>query len=296
MAKVTWDKAKETADSYKSGGMFLRLADDGEKFVGAFVGEPCVRELFYDEKTKTYEKYSPAHKEAGKKPSAKFSINVYQPAKKGEKGAEPRACRIFEMSAITFKDLLKVKEKYGLDKWMFEVSREGKKGSSKTTYHILPEEKLSAEEREEIEALIGGKEEGWQLHDLDEVIAGASDDDDDKTDLGSADKKKSKPESKPETKAETKSETKSETNGHTNGHTNGATNGTSSSGDVIAGERATELMARLKVRPQEEIQAFLKEFGVKKVKEVPAKDADRAFAFLAQLEGVGEAASDDPFA
>jgi hypothetical protein len=43
-----WDRAKEMADRHAgTGGIFVRLANDGDKVVGVFCGEPDAREVHW---------------------------------------------------------------------------------------------------------------------------------------------------------------------------------------------------------------------------------------------------------
>jgi len=49
--------------------------------------------------------------------------------------------KVIEGDPIWFKDVLRVRNKYGLDKWLFEIERHD--NNTKTTYTILPEEKIS---------------------------------------------------------------------------------------------------------------------------------------------------------
>jgi len=157
-----WDQAQGLVDKHSSGagGLFVRLANTGDKIVGCFVGDPHAREVHW-----TGERYEECSgdgcslcAETGKRPSLRVSMNFYLP---GE-----RALKIIEGGVTWFKDLLKVRDKYGLDKWAFEVERHGDAGDPKTTYTILPDEKLTAEQREEIAAL--------QLHDLAKSTSGDS--------------------------------------------------------------------------------------------------------------------------
>jgi hypothetical protein len=83
----------------------------------------------------------------------RVAINLYVPAEK--------ALKVYEMGTVVFKDLLKVRGKYGLEKWAFEIERHGAKNSNKTTYTILPEHKLDDAMQEEIAQL--------ELHDLEKV-------------------------------------------------------------------------------------------------------------------------------
>ena len=161
MSNSAWDQAQGLADKHGSGsgGLFVRLANNGDKIVGSFVGEPFAREVHW-----TGERYEECGGEGceycaeGKRPSLRVSMNFYATA--------DRALKVIEGGVMWFKDLLKVRDKYGLDKWTFEVERHGDAGDPKTTYTILPDEKLTKEQQKEIEDL--------RLHDLAKVASGDS--------------------------------------------------------------------------------------------------------------------------
>jgi hypothetical protein len=63
-----------------------------------------------------------------------------------------------------FKDLVRVRDKYGLDKWAFEIQRHGAAKDPKTTYSILPEHQLTPEQQGAYQALA--------QHDLQRLYAG----------------------------------------------------------------------------------------------------------------------------
>jgi len=157
-----WEQAEELTKKHaEQGGIFVRLANNGDKVVGAFCGEPFAREVHW-----TGERYAECtgegcpHCGAGKKPSLRVMLNFYVPAE--------NAMKIYEGGTRWFKDLLKVRGKYGLDTWLFEIERHGEAGSTKTTYSILPEVKIDAELRARLDAaephdlasLTGGDEGG----------------------------------------------------------------------------------------------------------------------------------------
>ena len=71
---------------------------------------------------------------------------------------------MIEGGTAWFKDVVKVRDKYGLERYAFEIERHGAAGDTKTTYTILPDERLTEEQRAEVAAL--------QLHDLGKVLAG----------------------------------------------------------------------------------------------------------------------------
>jgi len=149
----SWDKARTLADKHASqGGIFVRLVNDGDKIVGVFCGEPFAREVVWTgERYETYDAANKAH--ADKRPSLRVMLNFYVPAEK--------AMKVIEGGTVWFKDVLKIRDKYGLDKWLFEIERHGEAGSPKTTYSLLPEEKLTDELRDEIAAC--------ELHDLERL-------------------------------------------------------------------------------------------------------------------------------
>lgn len=143
-----WDAASKRQK--ESGGKFLSLKDDKDFFVGAFVGEPYVRETFYNKTTNKTEDYTDAHKARGDAPKAKFMINVWTP--------NDEQMHVYEMNAATFGDIVNCKEKYGLETSFFEVKRIGKKGDTSTRYAVLPDKPITPEQLAKIKAA--------KLHDL----------------------------------------------------------------------------------------------------------------------------------
>lgn len=154
----TCQKASELEKAFRNGKVganlgriFVYLANDGDKVVGAFCGEPFPREVVWT--GERYETYDPdVH--SGKQPSLRVMLNFFVPAE-GE-------MKVIEGSTVWFKDVLRVRDKYGLDKWLFEIERHGEAWDRKTCYTILPEAKIDAEMRDEI-ADIG-------LHDLASLV------------------------------------------------------------------------------------------------------------------------------
>ena len=157
-----WDHAQGMADKHSGSGsgLFVRLANNGDKIVGAFVGEPYAREVHWGG-----ERYEECPAEGcgfcgeGKHPSLRVSMNLFVPADGDVK--------IIEGGVTWFKDLMKVRDKYGLGKWMFEIERHGEAGDPKTTYTILPEEQLTKAQLKELD--------GLRLHDLPKVVSGGED-------------------------------------------------------------------------------------------------------------------------
>ena len=224
-----WEMATTMADKHaNSGGIFVRLANNGDKIVGAFCGEPYAREVIWTgERYEQFDENNSAHQ--GKRPSLRVMLNFYVPAE--------GAMKVIEGGTVWFKDVLKVRDKYGLDKWLFEIERHGDAGDPKTTYSILPEEKLDDEMRARIAAA--------EAHDLKSIGAG---NDEDAGSKGSTTTKKS-----------------------------------SNAAGPIDPRVAGDLVAKLKALPRSDVDAFLAEFGVQRVRDLEAKHETSARAFIDQL-------------
>ena len=226
---TAWEMATTMADKHaNSGGIFVRLANNGDKIVGAFCGEPYAREVIWTgERYEQFDENNSAHQ--GKRPSLRVMLNFYVPAE--------GAMKVIEGGTVWFKDVLKVRDKYGLDKWLFEIERHGDAGDPKTTYSILPEEKLDDEMRARIAAA--------EPHDLKSNGAGNDED------TGSK------------------------------GPT--ATKKSSNAAGPIDPRVAGDLVAKLKALPRSDVDAFLAEFGVQRVRDLEAKHETSARAFIDQL-------------
>jgi hypothetical protein len=207
----SWDRAQSLAEKHK-GGIFVRLQNHGEKIVGAFCGDPFAREVVWTgEAYERYDENDPNHR--GKRPSLRVSLNIFVP---GE------GMKIIEFGTRAFEQVLKCRDKYGLDACCFEVERHGAKGDPKTKYSIMPDRKIDAALRAEIDAA--------ELHDL--ARMGSAEDEDGPID------------------------------------------------PAIAND-LSNLLRRL---PRSALDAFLEAFDVVRVKELRAKDEERARAVLRDLE------------
>lgn len=271
-----WKTAKETAESHKGGGIFARLENDKDKFVGVFCGEPHTRELYYDEKSGKYETFTEEHKKANKKSQPKFSLNVYIPSED--------AMKVTEVSIVTFKDILKSMDKYGtttvkgreIFNAALEVERQGKKGDKKTSYSVLFEAISPASPM--VDDAMREKIMGHELHDLAKVVEKA-DDSDASTDMNSHKKEEKKADAPP------KEEKKAD-----------APAPAAAAPAAMASDDITVIAQRLKAGPAENVPKFLSRFGIQKIKELKAADRDAAFAFVDELEGKTAAKPVDPFA
>ncbi len=174
-----WEDTDKRAKESAGSGIFVRLEEDGDKFVGAFIGDPYPQELFWDQKEGKYVPYTAEHEKRKDKMTLRVSLNVFVIAENGEKLTKPTVS-IFEMNATTFRSVVKVRKRYGFEKTYFEVERSGKKKDPNTTYSVLPDEPIEPAELEAIKKL--------KLHDLAKKARGESsdggEDDYDKTDSG----------------------------------------------------------------------------------------------------------------
>ncbi len=225
---TAWEMATTMADKHaNSGGIFVRLAANGDKIIGAFCGEPYAREVIWTgERYEQFDENNSAHQ--GKRPSLRVMLNFYVPAE--------GAMKIIEGGTVWFKDVLKVRDKYGLDKWLFEIERHGDAGDPKTTYSILPEEKLDDEMRARIAAA--------EAHDLKSIGTG---------------------------------------NDEGDGRSSTSTKKSSNAAGPIDPRVAGDLVAKLKALPRSDVDAFLAEFGVQRVRDLEAKHETAARAFIDQL-------------
>jgi len=266
MAKDPWETTADKVDENASGGKFVKLEDDEDLIVCAFLGAPLARELFFDKKQETYVPFTEEHAKRKDRMTLRIAFNVYV-IKEGNgedvnEVANPEV-RILEVSSQTYKSVMKMRKKYGFEKYYFEVQRHGKKRDTKTTYSITPDEDIEADDLEAIK--------GLDLFDLDKEVGGS--DGDEKDEFDSYDEKK-------------KSKGKS-------GKSKKADDGD----DSIDTDDAAQLVARLRKVPKDKLQAFLTKFGIGKVKTLKKKDLDAALAFVDELEGKGsDDEEEDPFA
>jgi hypothetical protein len=227
---TAWENAKKLADKHvAAGGIFVRLQNDGDKIVGVFCGEPYAKEVYWDG-----QKYSDVPPEgAPAKPSLRVSLNLFVPAE--------GAMKVIEGGTGWFKDLLEVRDKYGLEKWSFEIKRRGKKGDPKTKYSILPDAPVDDAMRARIAAA--------GLHDL--------------AAMG----------------------TTSESEGD-------APQPATAASSTIDEDTARQLVDRLRPLPREVAHAFLAEFKIGRIRELPSSELPRALRFI---EARQQPTERDPF-
>ena len=247
MTQSKWQQTEEMAKRHEQGGAWLKLSNDSDKAVVVFLGEPHPREVCFVEGK--YVLFDDKQKAAGQKSVLRvaFSVALY----------DSREVKVFEQGVMFFKDLVRVRDKYGLDKWAFEIERHGAAKDPKTSYSILPERQLTPVEQKEFQAL--------ETQDLEKLYSGEVEGNDES--LDSYDRKD---EPKPT--------------------------------GPIDPKLAQSIAASLKALPRETVDKFLQKFGVKRVKDVPAAETQRAKALLKELvadaasAGSNDSGDVDPFA
>jgi hypothetical protein len=135
-----WDDAeKESENAPDSTGMFLQLTEDGQTVVVAFVGEPKPVKVFWN--GKGYEDYDENKHD---KYSLRVKMNVFN--------EKTNSMQIFDMNNKTFKTVLALRKKYGLQGKLYEVKRNGAKGDPQVVFQILPERDAEPELLKRIES------------------------------------------------------------------------------------------------------------------------------------------------
>jgi len=245
MSMNSWDVASRLADKHANqGGLFIRLTQNGDKVIGVFCGEPFARELVW-----TGDRYEPYHPSThtDKRPSLRVMLNFFVPAEDDMK--------VIEGGTVWFKDVLKVRDKYGLDQWLFEIERHGDAGDPKTTYSILPEERVDEPLQRRIQEV--------GLHDLAHFAHGER--------------------SPSGVEAHSGATSPPGATGVSGPASVELTQG-GRSGNLIDPRVAGELVARLKQLPRAEVDSLLSQLGVRRVRDLRASDVSKATQRLEQLE------------
>lgn len=125
-------------------GRYLKF-DDGDNHLLVFLGNPHIREVYWDGTT-----YHPWKEGCGKPKDLKTSMNVAIVELVDGKYVF-KAIKVLENSKTFYKNVAKMDAKYGVDNQIFEVERTGQKAKD-TTYTILPEAAISPELRATLDA------------------------------------------------------------------------------------------------------------------------------------------------
>jgi hypothetical protein len=236
-----WAQTAELAKRHDTGGQWLRLQNDGDKTKVVFLGEPYPREVYFVDNK--YHLASPSLRAEGHRVSLRIAFAVAL--------LDTREVKVFEQGLGFFKDLLEVKEKYGLDRWAFQIKRIGAAKDPKTKYSILPERQLSPDEHALFRSL-----RAPNLRDL-------------YTDGPSA----------------SGTQATGATNTTPHGTAAGGATSPSFAGapTFIDPHTGQQLVGALKMLPRESIDRFLAHFGVPQIKLVPAARTEEARYFVEAL-------------
>jgi hypothetical protein len=233
MENSMWAQTMEMAKRHDGGGQWLRLQNDGDKVKVVFLGEPYPREVcFVDNK---YLIATDSLRAEGHRVSLRIAFAVGL--------LDTREVKVFEQGVGFFKDLIQVKEKYGLDRWAFEIRRAGAAKDPKTKYTILPECQLTPDQQAVFR--------GLRLPSLRDLYSDA-------TPVTGT----------PSTGAASTARSAA---------------GAASVGGFVDAHTAQQLAAALKMLPRESVDRFLAHFAVQQIRAVPSERTEEARYFVEAL-------------
>ena len=148
--------AEMNGEHATSKNIFIRLANNGDKVVGVFCGDPFPNEVVWN--GERYETFDPEI-HTDKPPSLRVMVNFYVPAE--------HRMRVVEGGLTWFQSVVRVRDEYGLDKRLFQIERHGQAGDPLTVYAITPKDEITIALQREIAAA--------GLHDLAALVAGRGD-------------------------------------------------------------------------------------------------------------------------
>jgi len=88
-----YDEAIKASEADKGGGKFVALKNDKDKTVGMFVGEPATINQVFNKATNRYEQFTEAHVKAGLEPKPSFVYNFFEIGYNLKVGGEKVAAR-----------------------------------------------------------------------------------------------------------------------------------------------------------------------------------------------------------
>lgn len=312
--KGSWDVTEQAMEN-QGGGTFLRLENDGDKAVGAFCGPPFVRERCFNEKTNAYEEWNAAAQAAGRKKQTRYAMNFYATSIKGKPINE---MRVFDMNFATMTTVIGLRDKYGVGRSLFEITRHGAKGDTKTTYQILPDQNITPEQSAIFGTPVPNDRNAWTegtvpLIDLEEATAR----DEDAAVADDVKKDNKKPAAAKPATPPPAANTANGTNGHAApapatpattpaaasgvmpaaAPANGAAPPTGAHAPLISKEAVAVIIDRLKpIDPEKGIKLFMTKFPyARKVSELHASDEVAAVTLANQIANPTPPAVEDPF-
>jgi hypothetical protein len=142
MSVASGSKAVGELVKKHAAGKFIKLAADGDSVVIAFVGDEYAFETVWTGGRTEF--YDP-DKHKNLDPSLKITWNAFVPA--------TGKMMIFPCNSTTYQKIIQCRDKYGLDRKLFEIKRQGAKGDTNTTYSVMPDADLTKQERADIDKL-----------------------------------------------------------------------------------------------------------------------------------------------
>lgn len=136
-----WDELEKNIKE-GGGGKFTRLKNDGDRIVGIFSGEGEFEEKYWDEKEKKFLPYTEELRAKGAKVNSSYTFN-FLIIGRGDAANAPKDCppepTILQLNRAGAANVIRARNKYGLDSWIYEVQRVGKERDQKLTYTLAPE-------------------------------------------------------------------------------------------------------------------------------------------------------------
>ena len=234
---------------------FLRFEEDRDKALVFFAGTAYSRYVYWDgQQTREWTE------DCKQKPQLRVAQNVIICRIKDDK-PEILGVKVLEQGRRFYQNVRKRDRKYGIQNWLFEIERFGKKGDKGTTYDLQAEYELSDKEREKLMAV--------KRFNLAEFYAELGGDDGDN---------KTRP--RPEKNEESE-------------------NDDDDADTIITDEQSKELIRLLKTfdNPEATGRKVVKEFGIKKVKELRKAQFNKALKYMDKLtaDEHPESGDDSPF-
>jgi hypothetical protein len=147
----TWETiAKQIEQRHEPSSDVLVLKKQGDGVTVAFVDEPFAFEAVWEESNGWVPFNEPYVLHQNSQPALRILINVAVISKPNRK-TKPTPM-YWEMGTDTFKKLVRLREKYGLDDWLYSIERLDD-DDAEPGYEILPDGKMDSEMKNHIAVL-----------------------------------------------------------------------------------------------------------------------------------------------
>lgn len=131
----TWSSVEKRVKDYEEESSDLLTIEPDMHVVVAFVGEPWAYDAFWNDNMNQWVSWATAMVKSPE-PALRIRLNVWK--------KETECMKIWDMDVKSFRQVLKMREKYGLDKWLFEIHRLDD-DPAMSDYTVLPEARLDDE-------------------------------------------------------------------------------------------------------------------------------------------------------